>query len=553
MKKFRVSILFCLLIFQGVKVVSGRIPNVQELEHTAITTTNTITTIDRDCIGKDCLGDFNHCNPDIQDCPCNPKYEDCSCNPEIEDCPCNPRSEDCSCDPDIDNCDCNPTIEECECCTTCVRASGATADPHYRTWDWSSYDFQGGCDQIAVDNDIFQLQIRTRPRGGYSIVTQAALWFKDAPTQYLRLRLLDTSGSGSGSVDYINDIPATKIDDSQITGNLRYYKFVDHPFSYVRMEVGTWGGGFINIEVRGRGSLLCGSKGMFGDWDEGGVTKQSGDPVSLPASYNSAEIASLAQSWALDPADSFLHQPSTDCNPNRECGPGEFFDDCTSTRKRGLGERALETTSCGATCDDITEPVLRSFCEIDIALTGDAEWACQKTYTDPVLGDPIDPCNYVNEVGSNEFVWRLIKNTARIRTCDWLNDKQEKIIEKICGDNVDYWEDPGTGIMYDPPQKACPQTCNACDQCYENPKTKYTKSTSKVGTKLGKSGKGEKSEKSGKSAKSGSAKSAKAETAQCRYLKKAKNKNAICNKNTSEFGYPSAAEACPQSCNLPGC
>lgn len=53
--------------------------------------------------------------------------------------------------------------------STCISISFSSA----------KIDFQGGCDQYAIDNPILQVQIRTRPRSWYSTITQLAILFKD--------------------------------------------------------------------------------------------------------------------------------------------------------------------------------------------------------------------------------------------------------------------------------------------------------------------------------------------------------------------------------------
>ena len=65
--------------------------------------------------------------------------------------------------------------------TKCVSTGSCTInpDPHFNIWDPSAwYDFQGGCDMHAIDNDIFEVQIRTRPRTWYSTITQLAFQIK---------------------------------------------------------------------------------------------------------------------------------------------------------------------------------------------------------------------------------------------------------------------------------------------------------------------------------------------------------------------------------------
>ena len=46
-------------------------------------------------------------------------------------------------------------------------------------------------DQIAIDNDVMQVQIRTRPRTSYSTITQVAVKIKSSPEQILHVKLAE--------------------------------------------------------------------------------------------------------------------------------------------------------------------------------------------------------------------------------------------------------------------------------------------------------------------------------------------------------------------------
>eukprot|EP00957_Ditylum_brightwellii_P164580 12530271-Ditylum_brightwellii.AAC.1 len=51
-------------------------------------------------------------------------------------------------------------------------------DPYYYAWSNEYYDFQGGCDQIAINNPVLQLQICRRPCNYYSTITEVGLLIK---------------------------------------------------------------------------------------------------------------------------------------------------------------------------------------------------------------------------------------------------------------------------------------------------------------------------------------------------------------------------------------
>ncbi|GFH49860.1 predicted protein [Chaetoceros tenuissimus] len=61
-----------------------------------------------------------------------------------------------------------------------THSASCNPDPHYSVWSGtvSYYDFQGSCDQIAIDNSNLQLQMKTRGRVYYSTITKVALKMK---------------------------------------------------------------------------------------------------------------------------------------------------------------------------------------------------------------------------------------------------------------------------------------------------------------------------------------------------------------------------------------
>jgi len=142
----------------------------------------------------------------------------------------------------------------------------------------------------------------------------------------------------------------------------------------------------------------------------------------------------------------------------------------------------------------------------------------------PSFSNPIDPCDSVEEHLSNKFA--RIPKKGKTGDCEWLKERSNELIANVCLHRTKYWTDPSTETVYAPAQEACPITCNTCDVCYENPKTRYTKYMNKRGTLI---------------------------IGRCKHLNKSKIKDKICNAQIANNIYPTAVEACPQSCGLPGC
>ena len=256
-------------------------------------------------------------------------------------------------------------------------------DPHYYSWDNSYFDFQGGCDQIAIDNDIFQLQIRTRPRGYYSAVTEAVLKFKQT-SELFRIGVDSASFSNS-----LTSASGVTYDNSVLSYSNRHTITFNDAYSFIRFNL--WYGQ-LSIQVFGHGSYFCGSEGMFGSWNNGGVRFPDGTPFDLSGGYAATRITSiaLAQAWMVPVADSSLTNPSDVCVASSSCGPTDAFE-CTDTRRL----RALQTEPCDNTdCTHIQNDILRGACEEDLILSGyDTQWTCQPSYIDPVIIES-DTCDF---------------------------------------------------------------------------------------------------------------------------------------------------------------
>jgi hypothetical protein len=271
-------------------------------------------------------------------------------------------------------------------------------DPHYYSWDLSYYDFQGGCDQIAIDNPILQLQIRTRPRSWFSTVTEVGLKFKNT------LEIFNLRVDGAGTYTETNSLTALSVLSvvSPPTPSLggTWDINIDSD-SLIRFN--GWSGG-MSVQVVGKGNIFSGSEGMFGSWDHGGVRFQNGNLFNTAQGWNSPGAIKLALDWQVDIADSLMNVPSALCDASSACGPTETFL-CTDVRRAlneevgdyasGKNRRLNVDPTCTATdCNDITVDFLKEACEKDIALTGDTSFACEPSKVNPIIEIP----------GPNDFV-----------------------------------------------------------------------------------------------------------------------------------------------------
>lgn len=214
------------------------------------------------------------------------------------------------------------------------------------------------------------------------------------------------------------------------------------------------------MTVFGCNFLLAGSEGMCGSWNNRGARFKDGTPMDLSGSYfdRRSRAMDLAQSWKIEPSQSLLWNPSNECDPSPGCGLGETFA-CDSLRAR----RLEVNPGCTRRCSDISIPQFREQCEKDIELTGDASWACEPTYVDPIIAldrTPFGSKWYVHHhsercvsdcepagsgtCGGDAQSWEILYNDAATCCRDRLAWKNHQWCEATSL-GIDY---PGSGKFY---------------------------------------------------------------------------------------------------------
>ena len=283
----------------------------------------------------------------------------------------------------------------------------SSIDPHYKMWgdrDSLFYDYQGDCEQILVDNKAqgLQVQVKTTDFGYFSSVTQIVfVWKSKVVFHFDGASVTTNDGLVTNNVatgDFSNTMRYRKTLVSN--DNLRHRFFfgeknehfiqVNQPSTIPLDGVNLMRFGLI---IKASSSIFGGSKGLLGSWDESGkMYYRDGtlydnhhifDDANIPNGKIGNDIrTSLVQSWKIDKS---LHGDTNHLNnPTNVCkGPNE--------RRRNMKDdrnlHGLAPSSCGYSCSDIKHPLMKHFCEIDVNLTNDPEWACEASYLDPVLAD----------------------------------------------------------------------------------------------------------------------------------------------------------------------
>lgn len=243
--------------------------------------------------------------------------------------------------------------------------------------DW--YDFQGGCDQIAIVNPILELQIRTRPRGGYSAITQVALFMKKSG-EIFRIRddgAKEVTITKASKAIYSTSDGTHRIDLDSPSGD-----------SFILVHE-SWSG--FSIQVHGQGHVFTDSEGMCGSWNFGGVRFRNGNTFDLSGSYDDklAKSFDLASSWKVPLSKSLMWNPTETCDASSLCGQGKAFQ-CSDSRRLHAESRHLQDPSCDRKCSDITILQAKEQCEKDVEITGDNSWACTPNYLNPIIGESIE-------------------------------------------------------------------------------------------------------------------------------------------------------------------
>lgn len=263
--------------------------------------------------------------------------------------------------------DCRPP-ERPERCTgaSCGDSNG---DPHLLTFDNKRYDFQA----------VGEFVLARQASGGYEVQV------RQQPAANSRLVSLNTSvamavGSDKVEVKMTADGPAilvggvakkfesAKLADGEIkaVADSVTVSWKDGPKAFVR-PIGRWG---LHVALQPSPAQAGKLEGLLGDYDgdsKNDIKPRGGSPIAEPTF--AALYPSYADSWRIDAKSSlFTYDPgaSTDTYTDRK------FPD-KEVKLESLPGRAAAEALCRR--QGITDPQLLAGCILDVALTGQADFA----------------------------------------------------------------------------------------------------------------------------------------------------------------------------------
>jgi hypothetical protein len=266
----------------------------------------------------------------------------------------------------------NPTKNSHPCGNdSCQHTCKIFPDPNYITWSNHHYAFHGSCDQIAIDNDNIQVQIRTEQRWArfdlprFSTITAVGILFKITDETfyyyydaYSRAYVIENNLTRASVQSFAND------------------KITINDTNFIKLTSPPFGSEGVTLEVLGSGGYMFGSVGMCGSWNNGHARYRNGDIFDTAGGFGPQTYKhsySLAQDWRVPVSK--LDVRNKDFLP---LGARTCVDSNISSRGLRTPSKinAVHTGCQEMNCDKIDSKLFRKACEADIAITGDTSWAC---------------------------------------------------------------------------------------------------------------------------------------------------------------------------------
>ncbi|GHJ43933.1 hypothetical protein Cs7R123_12750 [Catellatospora sp. TT07R-123] len=265
----------------------------------------------------------------------------------------------------------------------CALTSG---DPHLLTFDGTRYDFQGAGEFVLARDGTgaYEIQVRQEPWGGQRIVT-----INTALAMRVGGNVVELRADPGRAVTLLVDGTAQPMRTFTLPGGGRFVvdlgakRHVVWPDGSV-LTVDTYGGQQLTVEVQPASTLFGKLEGLLGDFDgdpADDVRPRGGDPLAVPPAF--ADLyPRLADSWRVDAATSlFTYAPGL--------GTQSYTDRTVPQRPvdaADLPGRAAAETLCRAY--GVADAPVLAACVLDVALTGQPEYAAAAVHSQGVGGGP---------------------------------------------------------------------------------------------------------------------------------------------------------------------
>lgn len=249
-------------------------------------------------------------------------------------------------------------------------------DPHFRTYDGTSYSYHGQCDLVMTRSKAFasgkglDLHIRTEIKDGWSLISNAVL--------RIGHDVFEVSNSGSYFLNGIRNVnlPVFLDGSYNVTKDVRSHErkekneneeVIDQTFFKIALDDHEFIGinifkNIISVRVN---AFLYDAEGMLGNHVTSGMVGRD----SSVALSNPNEVGSQ---WQINGAEPKLFQVERSPQYPENC---ILPDNSITSRRLVHLENNEERQTLEAACEDIEDEQMRDFCIHDVLLTGDADIA----------------------------------------------------------------------------------------------------------------------------------------------------------------------------------
>jgi tartrate dehydratase alpha subunit/fumarate hydratase class I-like protein len=250
-------------------------------------------------------------------------------------------------------------------------------DPHLVTFDGLSYDFQTVGEHVLVESDDGSVMVQTRhePWGSstrVSVTTAVAAQLTDYPVE---IRVDGTLLVDGRVVDMDDGQWLPLIDNAGIFRDGNTYTLGwpgEDDDDRFRLDVKVRNG-VLDLTPYLPPSLVGQVSGLLGDGDgddSNDLALRSGEVLSRPLS-KATLYGPFASSWRISAEESlFTYEPGESTETFTDLG---FPGSVVTVESLDANDRALAEAICQGA--GVTDPIILEACVIDVALTGDSEFA----------------------------------------------------------------------------------------------------------------------------------------------------------------------------------